>query len=254
MPTTGRSRLLIGLVVLAAAAGVFFAVRALNSDSPPPQSVAPSIAPSTSASASASPSAEPTAAAVAQPKPFKVRIRAVRGEVLDSSNMYGRRPDVRVKNIRMSVRRAARALERYLNTQFVAPNTRQTQRPIRALLSGDAQKQLTPRDRRALGMGKPRIEGGRTIAANTVAIALYEGSRPYAVTLRYTARMQVVVAGGGKQRLSQSGTMVLRPTAQGPWRADMVDVSLSLRPVRAKPKPAAPSTEPAGAGSEGGTS
>ena len=251
MPTTGRSRLLLGLAVLAAAAGLFFAVRAVSDSPPPPQAVAPSTSPSVAAT----PSAAPTAAAVAQPRPFKVRIRAVRGEVMDSSNMYGRRPDVRARNIRMSVRRAARALERYLNTQFVGPTTRQSARPIRALLSGDAQKRLTPRDRRALGMGKPRIDGGRTIAANAVAVALYEGSRPYAVALRYTARMQVVVAGGQKQRLAQSGTMVLRPTADGPWRADMVDVSLSLRPVRApRPKPATPGSEPAAGGSEGGTS
>ena len=209
----------------------------------------PQVTPSASASASATPSAAPADPVIAQPRPFKVRIRAVRGEVLDSSNMYGRRPDVRVKNIRLSVRRAARALERYLNTQFVGPKTRQTARPIQTLLSGDAQKQLTPRDRRALGMGKPAIAGGRTIAANTTAVALYEGARPYAVTLRYTARMNVVLANGDRKRLSQSGTMVLRPTGTGPWRADMVDVALTWRPApQNKPKP-----KPTAAASEGGT-
>jgi hypothetical protein len=245
MPTTGRSRLLLGLAVLAAAAGLFLAVRALSSPPPPPQAVAPSTSPS----ASASPSAAPTSRAIAQPKLFKVRIRAVRGEAMDSSNMYGRRPDVRVKNIRLSVRRATRSLERYLNTQFVAPRTRQTARPIRTLLSGAAQKQLTPRDRRALGMGRPRIEGGRTIAANTTAVALYEGTATYAVTLRYTARMIVDLANGEKQRLAQSGTMVLRPTGGGPWRADMVDVSLALRPAAQKK----PAPRPTAAGSEGAT-
>lgn len=240
MPTTGRSRLLLGLVVLAAAAGLFLAVRALSSPS------APIAAPTASPTVTSTPSPEPRQAAVRQPKRFQVRIRAVRGMALDSSNMYGRRPDVRVKNIRLSVRRAARALERYLNTQFVAPKTRQTARPIRALLSGDAQKRLTPRDRRALGMGKPRITGGRTIAANTTAVALYEGTRAYAVTLRYTARMDVVLPNGTTQRLSQSGTMVLQPTKAGPWRADMVDVSLARRPApqkKAKPHPSAPASE-----------
>ena len=248
MPTTGRSRLLLAVAVLAAAAGLFFAMRALNS-SPSPQAAAPLASPSISAT----PSAEPDDPAVAQPEPFEVRIRTVRGEALDSSNMYGRRPDVRAKNIRMSVERAKRALERYLNTQFVAPDTRQSEAPIRALLSGDAQSRLTPRDRRALGLGKPAIEGGRTIAANATAVALYEGTQPYAVTLRYTARMDVVVAGGGDQRLAQSGTMVLRPTSDGSWRADMVDVSLALRPAP-RSQPAAPSSEPTTRSSEGGTS
>ena len=245
MPTTGRARLLLGLVVLATAVGLFLAVRAMSS--PPPPLAAPTASPTVSEASGASETEEPGRPAVRQPKRFKVRIRAVRGLALDSSNMYGRRPDVRVKNIRLSVRRAARALERYLNTQFVAPKTRQTARPIRALLSGDAQKRLTPRDRRALGMGRPRITGGRTIAANTTAVALYEGTQAYAVTLRYTARMDVVLPNGETQRLSQSGTMVLQPTKAGPWRADMVDVSLARRAApqkKAKPQPS---------GSEGGT-
>ena len=238
MATTGRSRLLLGLVVLAAAAGLFFAVRALSS-SAPQQAGAPTASPT--------PSAEPRERKVAQPSRFKVKIRAVRGEVLDSSNMYGRRPDVRVKNIRRSVRRAARSLERYLNTQFVAPKTRQSRGPMRALLSGDAQRQLTPRARKALGLGGPRIAGGRTIAANANAVALYEGTQAYAVTLRYTARMRVVLGGGAAKRLSQSGTMVFRPTRAGPWRADMVDVALTWRPAPQKKQ------KPAATGSEGST-
>lgn len=235
MATTGRSRLLIGLVVLAAAAGLFFGVRALSSSS------SPAAAPSPTASA------EPREPKVVQPRPFKVRIRSVRGEVLDSSNMYGRRPDVRVKNIRLSTRRAARALERYLNTQFVARKTRQSRGPMRALLSGEAQRQLTPRDRKALGLGGPRIAGGRSIAANATAVALYEGTQAYAVTLRYTARMNVDLASGKAKRLSQSGVMVLRPTRAGPWRADMVDVSLTWRPAPQKKR------NPAPTGSEAGT-
>ena len=169
--------------------------------------------------------------------------------------MYGRDPKPAPHNIKRSSRGAALALQRYLNGQFVGPRTRQTVGPMRALLSNDARKLLGPRDRRALGLGMRRIVGGKTISAKTRAVVLYQGSNAYAVTLRYTAIMNVVFAGDRTHRMAQSGIMVLRPTKAGPWRAEMVDVTLRMRPLgQPKPRPTASESEPSDGASEGGPS
>ena len=239
MPSARPPRLVLGLVVLAAAAG-FFALRALSSDS------TPFAAPTPSESPTDPPSADPAPRRIGQPEKFRVRLLSRRGEVLDASNMYGRPQDRRSRNVSLSSRRAAAALQRYLNIQFVGPKTRQTAQGYRQLLSGQARRRLRPRDRRALGLGGPETLGGTTIAANARAVVVYEGSRAYAVTLQYTARMNVVLADDRRQRLTQSGTMVLVPTSKGRWRADMVDVRLTRRAL--PPHGAAPApTEPAAA-------
>ena len=246
MPSTWRSRLLVGLAVAAAAVGLFFGMRALSDGDPSTADPSPS--------ASSSPSPEPTEV-VEQPQPFSVKVLAAVGEAFDSSNMYGRAPAAAPNNVRSSSRRAAQALDQYLNKPFVGPPTRGTPAALNTLLSTDARKVLGPRDRRALGVGIPRIVGGTTVSANARALVLYEGTDAYAATLRYTAIMDLVLEGDRTQRMTQAGTMVLRPTKGGPWRADMVDVRLMMRPLRSPaPRPSASESEPVESGSEGGTS
>ena len=236
MPTSWRSRLLIGLAVLAAVVGLFFAVRALSSGSD-----ADVASQTPEPSESASPSEEP----VAQPKPFRVEILSVKGEAIDSTNMFGRKPGRPPAAVKRAAEKAGETLQRYLNAAFVEPRSRFTQGPIALLLTDHARLALDDRDRRALGADGPMIAGGTTISANARASVLYEGNRPHAVKLRYAARMSIIYV-DRPARMTQTGTLVFRRLRNGSWRADLADVQLSLPEA----PPEKPSEEPSEATGE----
>lgn len=203
--------------------GLFFLVRSVTADD---TRIAASTPPASRA---------PARASIPQPKPFRVAVVSARGQPVDSSNLYGRRPRPRRRVVKHAARGAARVLERYLNAQFVRSGSRFTHRPLRKLLSHQARKELRKSDRAALGVAKLKVRGGRRGAAKVRAVVLHRGTKPYAVTLRYRAKIKLIVR-KKPQALVQRGSMVFARTRQG-WRADMVDVRLSLpRPAKAKVK------------------
>ena len=230
MPTSWRSRLPIGLAVLAVAVGLFFVMRSLSGDSA-------EVAPTPEPSESATPSEEP----VAQPKPFRVKILSAKGTPVDGRNMFGRKPGKPPAAVRQAAGAAGKTLERYLNAAFVNRKTRFTPRPLEILLTDNAARSLDARDRRALGSDGPTIKGGTTMLARARAVVLYKGDRAHAVTLTYTAKMRIVQT-DKPELLTQSGTLVLRRSGNGTWRADLADVELSL-PARPAEKPAGESSE-----------
>ena len=215
-------------------------MRALSSDSSPDEVASQTPAPSPSESATPSESE----ASVAQPKPFRVEILSARGEAIDSTNMFGRRPGKPPPAVKRAAEKAGTALENYLNAAFVDPSSRFTRGPIARLLTDNARRALDERDRRALGAEGPEIAGGTTISAKARAVVLYDGNRPHAVTLRYMAKMSIIYV-DRPARMTQSGTLVFRQLNNGSWLADLADVQLSL--------PAPPPKEPADEPTEAST-
>ena len=231
MPTSPRVRALLAVAVLLAIGGVTFGVLNLTGAEEPDvlQSASPSAAPSPT------PSAEP---AIEQPRPFRVTLRKVRGVAADNALLFGRRPDERPKVAKQAAKAAANALQRYLNAAFVSPKTRFTPAPLRTLLTPVAFDELGKTDRRALGVGAPKIDGGKTGKAVARALVVYRHAKPVAVTLRYRAGLRAAF-GQRTQPLTQRGTMVFVRVAKG-WRADMVEVRLRLP----KPSTGGPSAKP----------
>lgn len=226
MPTSRRSRLILGLVVVAAVAGLFFVMRSLSTGNP---GVAVIHEPAPSASPTEPKEPKEPKPQFAQPKRFRVEIVSANGQPIDSTNMFGRKPQQNRKVVKKAAKFAGRSLQRYLNSVFVVPSTRFTGKPLKPLLTNNARKALRNKDRRALGAKGPKILGGKTVSAKARAAVVYEGNRPFAVTLRYAAKMNIIQTPAGKpQRMSQSGTMVFRQVGSSGWRADMIDVRLAL--------------------------
>lgn len=196
-------------------------MRAMNDD-PAPADVA-SETPTSAATESATAAA---ARQFPQPKKFRVEVLSARAEEVDSTNMFGRKPDRRPKVVKRAAGKAALALQKYLNRVFVLPDSRFSRGPLRGFLTDNARAALDDRDRRALGADGPAIVGGTTISAKARAVVIYDGNRPFAVTLRYAAKMSIIQR-DTPDRLTQSGTIVLRQVNKA-WRADLVDVKLSL--------------------------
>ena len=244
MPSIRRSHLLIGLAVVVAAVGLFFLVRALSGDEEPIAAPSPSASPS--------PSPEP-----AEAKAFTVTLLKARGRALDSTNMYGRTPEPRPTVVKAAAASAIKVLEAYLDQEFVAPKTRFTAAPLRLLLTGEARKQLAPADRAALGvskLSKVKMVGGGKGKASVRAMVLHEGDDAHSVTLTYRATIPLIFD-VKPQPLVQEGTMVFALTGAG-WRADMIDVRLSLPTPPKEPKtpPSEDATTTPAPPSEEGTS
>lgn len=234
MPTSWPLRLLLALAVVGTATGGVLIVRSMSTAPPPADEVAVSETPPTP-----SESAPPAAPEFAQPKDFRVTVTSSKGEPIDSTNMFGRRQDRRRSVVKNASKFAALTLERYLNEAFVDPRTRFTAAAIKPLLTEQARKALRDADRRALGAEGPEILGGKTVSAKARTVVLYRSSQPYAVTLTYTAKMNIIQVDKA-QRMTQTGTMVFKKMGSGGWRADFVDVRLSLPPrpkVPPKPQP-----------------
>lgn len=235
MPTSLRVRALLAVVLVVIAVGAVLVVQAVTRDAPPV------------AQPTAAPSPSPTPQ-VAQPEPFSVKVRKLRGEPADKAVLFGGKPDRRPALVKRAGPKAVRVLERYLNSMFVAPETRFTPAPVRGLLTQRAFSELSKPDGRALGINGPAVAGGRTGGAVAWPIVLYRRGTPIAVTVRYRAKMRLDL-GDGLQPLVQRGTMVFVPARRG-WRADMVSVRLRLPEPAPEPVPtqspgSEPSSEPA---------
>lgn len=231
MPTSTRSRALLALGLAVVLIGAFLGIRAVSRGDEP---VAAPPSQSPSAAASPQPPAE-----IPQPKPFVVKVQRRSGGALDSSNMFGRKRDVRPGAVRRGSRGAIRSLQRYLNGAFVRPQTRFTQAPIRQLLTKDAYRLLSPAGRKALGQGGPKFKGGTTSFARARVRVLFRGPTTISATVRYRARLNAILP-QGRQPMISTGVLVFVPSG-GSWKADMAEVQL-LRPdpdakKQQKPKP-----------------
>lgn len=232
MPSIRRSHLVIGLAVLLAAVGLFFAVRAMSGGEP-----AAAPAPSEPA---ASPSPDPGA------QPFQLKIAGARGVRIDSSNLYGREAPEKPDVVKDAATRAGEELQRYLNAQFIDPKTRFTEQPLRELFTPLAFSTLDKDDRAALGVSSLKVLGGEDSKATARATVMHLGDDPYAVTLKYRATTKLILSDDKPHPVVQEGTMVFAPVEGGGWRADMADVRLSLpdAPKQKKPVQPQPSQEP----------
>lgn len=186
------------------------------------------------------PAPSPTPQALPQPEPFTVELTAVNGRSLDSGNLYARPERDRPQLTRNAARGAVDALQRYLNRAFVVPETRFTQPALHGFMTKPAQRELTGRMRSALGVGAPEIGGGTTRGAHARATVLYRNNRAVAVMLRHRARLDAVWPDGRDGRYIQEGT-ILFARAAGGWRAEMLDVHLTLPDP---PEPSGPTEAP----------
>lgn len=233
MPSIRRSHLLIALAVVLAAVGLFFIVRAMSGAGGPAAAPSPSEASS------------PATPDVAQPRPFKVEVTKSRGVAIDNSNLYGRKAPAQPAVVKAATQRAVAQLERYLNSQFISGEARFSTKPLRKLLTLEAFKGLTKADRAALGVASLKPRGGGTSTAKARSVVLHLGNDAYGVTLNYRAKVELLLD-SKPQALIQEGTMVFASGKAG-WRADMVDVRLSLPPApksdTSEKKPATASEE-----------
>lgn len=187
----------------------------------------PTVVPSPTPTVTPSPTPPPPP----QPEPFTVEIRSIRAQTMGNGRIFNRPDGKRTKAVGRTGRRAVRALERYLNAAFVDPTTRFTEDAFDGVFTPRAAETMRKRDRKALGVDLPPIVGGTTRKATARAIVLHRGGSVYAVTVKFRAAMDVLLAGADPQRLQQRGSMVFIRTANG-WRADMADVQLRV-PQRA---------------------
>lgn len=205
---------MIALALLVVVVGAVLGVRALTPTD------------GTTAAPTESPkAAKPAKPAIAQPKPFRVVVKGLRGEPIDNAMLFGNRPDTRPPVVKRAGRKAAAALRRYLNAAFVARKTRFTDAPLKPLLTQRAFAMLTPKARAALAARGPKIDGGKSGRAVARGTVLYDHGTPLAVTLRYRAPLRTE-RNGRTRRLVQRGTMVFI-RADGSWQADQVDVELA---------------------------
>ena len=208
-----------GVLLLAAAVAVVFA--ATRGTEEPARTAAPSETPS--AVPSPTPSAAPKV--VKQLRPFRIRLDGIATRPVANAPLFGRRQLGHGGRARPVARRAVVRLQRYLNEQFVSRRTRFTAKPVKTLLTLDAQRLLTTRSRVALGVGMDDVIGGTTHRARARALVLHRGRTIENVTIRYAATMTLTRKGGREQRWRQGGSVVM-VYRQGAWRAALVDVRL----------------------------
>ncbi len=125
---------------------------------------------------------------------------------------------------------ARAALERYLNAQFVIPESRFGDLAIAALLTPEAAGSATVEQLAALGQIPLRTERSTVLPVSAQALVMIDGAEVISVALRYDASVEVRLDDGAEHVLNQRGEMIMVPHADG-WRASAVDVHLDAPEV-----------------------
>jgi hypothetical protein len=178
------------------------------------------------------PTGEPPPPAPATPPlpvsaPFDVVLDVVHVGSMDNDELFGRQIAIPDDAVAAATAQIGRALGRYLDAAFIAPQTRFSERPLAALLNRRALTALSDDDLAGLGALGIAVERVEPQPVTAKARVLTSGSDVAVVTVRYDARAQVVTHDGASVPLRQRATMVFVPDRDG-WLVAAVDANLDL--------------------------
>lgn len=172
---------------------------------------------------------DPPAPQTASPaRPFDLEVVRITVVGMDNAAILGAAKAPSNNEVAEDAVAAARdVLAAFLDSQFVAEDTRFSAAPIDAMLSVRARDALTADDR--AGLGQVALPVARTVSgpASTVAQVLMDGDQAHAVTLSHNVLFTVVLEDGTSSPVKQSGTMTFLPSDEG-WRADAVEITTDL--------------------------
>lgn len=174
-----------------------------------------------------------------QGQPFDLDIHRIRLVNADNAEIVGGRPTPVDHGAAERAVEACRAkLEAFLNAQFVDEGTWFSEAPLAQLLTPRAQASLTAADRAGLGVIAPDVARTFTGPTSAVAQVVIEGSKTHLVHLWYATKLTVELADGTTSAVDQRGSVTFSLTGDG-WRAQAVDVDLTLPDVPGQPAPEA---------------
>lgn len=172
--------------------------------------------------------AENDSAAPDAPASFGVRVEHIQIEPMDNARILGAAgTSVDNEAVKRGVAGAREALAAFLNAQFVDEDTRFSAAPVDRLLSASARAAISAEHRAGLGDTAVSVDATKPGSATATAHVLVHGNSVHAVSLAYTALLEVTGADGGDGQAKHTGTMTFLPTAEG-WRAEAADVTLEL--------------------------
>lgn len=170
----------------------------------------------------------PTPQTTTPARPFDLEVARITVVGMDNAAILGTGRDPSDNAVAEDAVAAARdVLAAFLDSQFVAEDTRFSAAPIDAMLSARARDALTAEDRAGLGQVALPVDRTVTGPASTVAQVLMDGDQAHAVTLSHNALFTVVLEDGSESSVKHSGTMTFQPFDEG-WRADAVEVTTDL--------------------------
>lgn len=177
-------------------------------------------------------SSSPEAPSAESPaRPFDLEVARITVVGMDNAAILGTRSSPSNTDVAEDAVAAARdVLAAFLNSQFIAEDTRFSAAPIDTMLSARALDALTAEDRAGLGQVTLPVDRTVTGPASTVAQVLMDGDQAHAVTLSHNVLFTVVLEDGSESSVKQSGTITFVPSAEG-WRADAVEVVTDLPEV-----------------------
>jgi hypothetical protein len=214
-----RVPLLVALLVLCLLA-------ACGSRTPEPE---PTATPTSTPTPEPTPEPEPTPTPTAGP--VTLALESLDFEVLDNAGLRGEAPREPDEGALHSAADGARtALERYLNAQFVAPETRFTDAAIAELLGPSATASLSDEARQGLGQLPLDVSVSAAGPATARAIVIIDGPDVLSVTMSHDLAVTLVHPDGGTEEAHQHGTMIFRPI-DGQWRAEVLEIALDAPEV-----------------------
>lgn len=158
---------------------------------------------------------------------FDVTVEVTDVVSIDNDGMFGRRPSNPDGAVEQATRDVAQVLDRYLDAQFVAADSRFSDRPVQVLLGQDLAARLSNADLSGLGVLDVAVAGADAEPVGATARVLTRGSDAVVVAVRYDARARVLTSAGDTVPLRQRATIVFT-SEHGTWRAAAVDATLDL--------------------------
>lgn len=170
----------------------------------------------------------PASAPPVSTRTFDVTVRVADVTTMDNDGVFGRQPPVADDAV---VDAAAHdiggVVAGYLDAVFVTPQTRFTDQPLAALLSGRALEASRAADRAGLGVVDVAVREVEPEPVRLTARMVTSGGDVVLVAVRYDARAQLVTTDGVSGPLHQRARIVFVPGEDG-WRADVVEADLTL--------------------------
>lgn len=159
--------------------------------------------------------------------PFDVTIEVTDAASMDNDGLFGQNADVPGDAVDTAAEEVVAVLDRYLDAEFIAAETRFSDRPLSELLSQRALDSLSEADLAGLGVLGLSVQQVEAEPVTATARVLTSGSDVGLVVVRYEARARVITGDGVPAGLQQRASMVFAPD-DGTWRVDAVDAELDL--------------------------
>jgi hypothetical protein len=177
----------------------------------------------------------PTVTPASPSVPFDLAMEVADVTAMDDDGLFGLKATIPQGAADTATQEITDVLERYLDAEFVTPETRFSAQPLSDLLSRNALDALSDDDLAGLGVLGISVRQVRAERAVSTARVLTSGSDVALVTVRYAATAWVVTDDGASVPLHQRAEMVFVPQ-DGGWRAEAVDATLELPPAGGEPR------------------